>query len=140
VQNETDLTLVELGGILPSAQIMSVTVTASTTPGKPLSADALADVLAACDEFIALEGVKATLLAFIESRMAAVAPNVSSLLGTRVAALLVGIAGGVTALSRIPSCNVQVRARVRGTPRAVAGGGGGGGKGQDMPPSPLPPL
>lgn len=108
VQNETDLTLVDLGGILPSAQVMSVTVTASTTAGKPLPAATLADVLGACDEYFALEDAKGTLLTFIESRMAAVAPNVSALLGTRVAALLVGIAGGVTALSRIPSCNVQV--------------------------------
>ena len=37
---------------------MSVTVTASTTPGKPLEAAALADVLAGCDEFLALEAAR----------------------------------------------------------------------------------
>ena len=42
--------------------------------------------------------------------MAVVAPNVSAILGTRVAALLTGVAGGLAQLSRLPGCNVQVRA------------------------------
>ena len=113
IANEMDLTLVDLSDVLPSAQIMVVTVTASTTAGRQLSADALADVLAACGEFAAIEAAKAEVLAFIESRMGVLAPNVSSLLGTRVAALLVGVAGGVGALARIPSCNVQVLGAAR---------------------------
>ena len=41
IGNEMDLTLVDLEGLLPSAIIMVVSVTASTTSGKPLSEENL---------------------------------------------------------------------------------------------------
>ena len=41
---QVDLTQVELEGVLPSATIMVVTVTASTTAGLPLSEDGIAQV------------------------------------------------------------------------------------------------
>lgn len=41
IGNEMDLTLVDLEGLLPSAIIMVVSVTASTTSGKPLPEDVL---------------------------------------------------------------------------------------------------
>ena len=108
IGNETDATLVDLGDLLPAAQAMVITVTSSTTAGKPLPPAALADVLAACDEAFALETAKAENLRFIESRLVTLAPNVTALLGAPVAAQLVGIAGGLTQLSRIPACNVLV--------------------------------
>jgi len=121
IGNEMDMTLVDLAGVpLPSATVMVVTVTGSTTAGKLLGERELADVLAACDEVLALEGDKATVLSFIESRMATVAPNVSALVGTRIAALLVGIAGGLSALSRIPGDTVMLLGQKR---RALAGFG-----------------
>jgi U4/U6 small nuclear ribonucleoprotein PRP31 len=108
IGNEMDLTLVDLASLLPSATVMVVTVTGSTTLGKPLTDAELADVLGACDEVLALEDAKHRILQFVESRMSTIAPNVSSLLGTRIAAQLVALAGGLTALSNIPACNVQV--------------------------------
>ena len=42
IGNEMDLTLVDLEHVLPQATIMVVSVTASTTSGKPLPPDALA--------------------------------------------------------------------------------------------------
>jgi U4/U6 small nuclear ribonucleoprotein PRP31 len=40
--------------------------------------------------------------------MAFIAPNLSAIVGSDVAARLMGTAGGLTALSKIPSCNLQV--------------------------------
>ncbi len=40
--------------------------------------------------------------------MASIAPNTSILIGSRVAALLMGITGGLINLSRIPACNLSV--------------------------------
>lgn len=37
-----------------------------------------------------------------------IAPNLSAVVGTEVAAKLMGVAGGLLALSKIPACNVQV--------------------------------
>lgn len=55
------------------------------------------------------------MLRFVESRMSAIAPNVSALVGSRVAAELVGQAGGLDALARIPSCNTQVIGQDKGS-------------------------
>ena len=46
---------------------------------------------------------------WLESRMSAIAPNMCALIGARIAAQLMGQAGGLAALSNIPSCNLQVR-------------------------------
>lgn len=37
-----------------------------------------------------------------------IAPNVSAILGTRVAAKLIAAAGGISDLVKIPACNIQV--------------------------------
>lgn len=48
-------------------------------------------------------------LRFVESRMHKIAPNLSLVVGSEVAAKLMGVAGGLVALSKMPACNVQVR-------------------------------
>jgi hypothetical protein len=40
--------------------------------------------------------------------MGSIAPNLSAAIGSEVAARLMGVAGGLLALSRIPACNIQV--------------------------------
>lgn len=37
------------------------------------------------------------------------APNLSAIVGTTTAAKLLGVAGGLTGLAKMPSCNVHVR-------------------------------
>eukprot|EP01138_Halocafeteria_seosinensis_P010916 gb/GECG01011149.1/.p1 GENE.gb/GECG01011149.1/~~gb/GECG01011149.1/.p1 ORF type:complete len:496 (+),score=100.58 gb/GECG01011149.1/:1-1488(+) len=108
IQNETDLTLVDLQSVLPATQVMVVTVTASTTNGQPLDAEEMKKCLEGCHEIKALAKAKERILKFIESRMNVIAPNVSVLLSTEVAAELVGVVGGVESLSKVPACNVQV--------------------------------
>ena len=43
---------------------------------------------------------------YVESRMAFIAPNVSAILGAPIAAKLMGAAGGLTKLSKMPSNNI----------------------------------
>lgn len=107
IGNEMDLTLIDLEGLLPSATIMVVSVTASTTTGKPLSEENLEKTLEACDRALALDEAKKKVLDFVESRMCHIAPNLSAIVGSAVAAKLMGIAGGLSALARMPACNVQ---------------------------------
>lgn len=108
IGNEMDMTVVDLSKLLPSAAIIGISVTGSGTSGKPLSPEDLKTCLDACAELLALDEDKAMILGFVESRMNYLAPNVSQLVGTRIAAQLVGLAGGVANLARIPSCNLQV--------------------------------
>jgi len=99
---------VDLSGILPAATIMVVTVTASHTIGAVLSQSEIETVLQACDEALALDEIKKNILAYVESRMSFIAPNLSAIVGSSIAAQIMGVAGGLSALSRLPSCNVQV--------------------------------
>lgn len=108
IGNEMDLTLVDLEGILPSAIIMVVSVTASTTSGKPLPEDVLQKAIDACDRALALDSAKKKVLDFVESRMGYISPNLSAIVGSAVAAKLMGTAGGLSSLAKMPACNVQL--------------------------------
>ncbi|KAF3431294.1 hypothetical protein FNV43_RR26025 [Rhamnella rubrinervis] len=108
IGNEMDVTLVDLEGLLPSAIIMVVSVTASTTSGKPLPEEILQKAIEACDRALSLDTSKKKVLVFVESRMGYIAPNLSAILGSAVAAKLMGTAGGLAALAKMPACNVQL--------------------------------
>lgn len=82
IGNEMDMTMVELSDLLPSATVMIVSVTGSTTSGQPLSPDDLAECFKGCDEVLSLNADKAAILRFVESRMSRIAPNLSYLIGT----------------------------------------------------------
>jgi U4/U6 small nuclear ribonucleoprotein PRP31 len=108
IGNEMDLTLVDLKGLLPSAAIMVVSVTASTTGGKPLSEEDLVKTIEACDRALDLDAAKKQVLDFVEGRMGYIAPNLSAVAGSSVAAKLMGAAGGLGALAKMPACDVQL--------------------------------
>ena len=108
IGNEMDMTNVELDGVLPSATIMVVSVTGSTTNGEPLSENDLNKTLAACERAFELDAAKQKMFNYVASSMAHTAPNISAVLGSDIAAKLIGIAGGLHALSKMPACNVQV--------------------------------
>ena len=89
--------------------IMGVVVTATTTSGTPLSEVALGRVLAGADLVLRLDADKALILELVQQRMHQIAPNLSVAVGTEIAARLMGVAGGLMNLSKMPACNVQVR-------------------------------
>lgn len=118
-----------LDGILPQATIMVVSVTASTTSGTPLDPASSTDperterlrknVTEAAEAVLRLDAAKGAILRLVEARMGRVAPNLSRALGARVAARLVGVAGGLAALSRLPAGTIQIL----GAPKRAGGGG-----------------
>eukprot|EP00911_Craspedida_sp_UC1_P001086 UC1_evm1s813 len=92
--------------VLAPATVMVVTVTASTTRGTPLESDDVVRVREACAVGEQLRCAKADILRFVESKMALLAPNVAHICGALTAAKLLGVAGGLTALSKMPACNI----------------------------------
>ena len=46
---------------------------------------------------------------YVSSRMNILAPNLSAIVGTTTAAKLLGVAGGLGGLAKMPACNVHVR-------------------------------
>lgn len=108
IGNETDMTKLDLKSHLPAASVMVITVTSTTTKGKLLSEMDLNLVIQACDLVIEMDQQRSKLLSYVQSRMAYIAPNLSILLGSATAAKVMGLAGGLTPLSRIPACNILV--------------------------------
>ena len=90
VDPDVDITQVDLEGLLPSATIMVVSVTASTTSGAPLSylgnetVDAndetlspLKRALLGCEMILRLDEDKKQVQDFVASKMEMIAPNMS---------------------------------------------------------------
>lgn len=98
----------KLQQFLTPAIIMVVSITASTAQGQPLTDQELHDVFEACDMAAELNRCKQQIYEYVESRMTFIAPNLSAIVGASTAAKLMGVAGGLTSLSKMPACNVQL--------------------------------
>lgn len=98
----------QLAEVLDSKMHLLVTMTASTTQGVKLEADEMDRVLRACAVAIQLTSLRSKLLSFVELNMATIAPNLSVIVGAPIAAKLMGLAGGLTELATMPSCNLPV--------------------------------
>ncbi|KAH8350395.1 hypothetical protein KR067_010032 [Drosophila pandora] len=98
----------KLQAILTQATIMIVSVTASTTQGTMLTPAEKSKIDEACEMAIELNNFKSKIYEYVESRMTFIAPNLSMIVGASTAAKLLGIAGGLSKLSKMPACNVQV--------------------------------
>lgn len=110
IGNPEDLTGLQdrMQGVLPSATLMAVAVTATDNTGHQLTDKDWAATNAACDLCFELDQSKADILTYVESRMNRLAPNLSAIVGPRTATKLLGVAGGLQALSRQPSCNIHL--------------------------------
>ena len=74
---------------------MSVTVSFSASGGRTLNENEYQEVMKLCEEVISLDHDKQKMLTFLEMRMTLIAPNISAIVGTRVAAKLIAAAGGI---------------------------------------------
>ncbi|KAI1845636.1 hypothetical protein JX265_005326 [Neoarthrinium moseri] len=107
VQDKTDNILGEsLKSVLDGPSLMIVTVEATSSRGRELSADELDRILRACHMIVSMDKAKKTLTEYVQSRMNVFAPNLTAVVGSLTAAQLINTAGGLTALSRTPSCNL----------------------------------
>ncbi|RKO99820.1 hypothetical protein CXG81DRAFT_767, partial [Caulochytrium protostelioides] len=113
IGNRTDVGQLDLRSLVPQATAMIITVTAASSAGRRLSDAELARVNAACEVLFDINAKRDTILAYVESRMSHAAPNLSALVGTRIAAKLMGACGGLAELAKVPACNLQVVGRKR---------------------------
>ncbi|KMT17813.1 hypothetical protein BVRB_2g033520 [Beta vulgaris subsp. vulgaris] len=135
IGNEMDMSLVhDLQEILPSAVLMVVSISGSCTNGNILVEDVLCKTIEACDRVIELDSTREKILDFVETRMVNIAPNLSAIVGSAVAAKLIGTAGGLPALANHAACDImsfgakankEILAGFSRQFRGVGGGGGG---------------
>ena len=98
----------DLRTFLKPATVMVLTVSSSTTKSDPLSPQELDEVLQGCRCIMDLHTHRNTIVDYVQSRMTIIAPNSSAIVGPRTAAQLIGTAGGLSNLSRIPACNLPM--------------------------------
>lgn len=103
-----DMTKVNLSDVLPQNTIMSITMAATISLGVPLNDTNLKKCAEACEVALSLEKNRQSILSYVQSRMNVFAPNLTIILGPTVAAQMIGAAGGLMQLSRMPSSNVLV--------------------------------
>uniref|UniRef100_A0A2K5PZH7 U4/U6 small nuclear ribonucleoprotein Prp31 n=1 Tax=Cebus imitator TaxID=2715852 RepID=A0A2K5PZH7_CEBIM len=101
--------------ILTNATVMVVSVTASTSQGQQLSEEELERREGACDMALELNASKHRIYEYVESRMPFIAPNLSIIIGAPTAAKIMGVAGGLTNLSKMPACNIMLLGAQRKT-------------------------
>ena len=107
IQTSTDNPLgVTLKSVLDGPSLMIVTVEATTSKGQAMPPEQLQRVVKACEMVIDLDKAKKTLTEYVQSRMNIFAPNLTALIGSLTAAQLLNQAGGLTALSKTPACNL----------------------------------
>lgn len=108
IANCDDLTKAPLPSVLPSATVLSITLTATSSKGRKLSPQEWKTVETAVEVATKLRDAREKIFAYVESRITAVAPNISAIVGTAIAAKLLGLAGGLQAVSRTPACNIML--------------------------------
>lgn len=123
IWNETDLTRVndELNEILNSNQIITISVAGSTTSGRPLTQGELDEVDRTATYMEDLLVVQKELVSFVETSMSSLCPSICEVIGPTTAAKLLGLAGGLQELTKIPSCNLQVMGQVKYNSESRAG-------------------
>lgn len=115
IGNVDDLTKAVMPSTLPPATVLSITLTATSTRGRMLSNGEWLTVQRAIEVAEQLRDAREQIFNYVESRMSAVAPNISVIVGTGIAAKLLGLAGGLHAFSRAPSCNIMLYGAMKKT-------------------------
>ncbi|GAA5985806.1 hypothetical protein JCM11641_006213 [Rhodosporidiobolus odoratus] len=103
----------DIAGLLPSGSVMAVKVTAATSSGMVLDEGEWETVKEGTEAMFGLEESKRRILSYVESRITLLAPNISAIVGTQTATKILGIAGGLHGLSRIPASNIYLLGAIK---------------------------
>ncbi|VDM47138.1 unnamed protein product [Toxocara canis] len=98
----------DLSSILPEELEARVKDEAEISTGCDISDSDLASIKQLCDQVIAMSAYRAQLAEYLKNRMAALAPNLTVLLGELVGARLISHAGSLMNLAKYPASTVQI--------------------------------
>lgn len=105
----------DLAEVLPATNVITISMTASSTTGKPLDQADLDRVFEACHASLELDQARQKILSYVEGRMKVFAPNLSAIVGSEIAAKLIGAAGGLHNLANMPSTTLFVLGKKKRT-------------------------
>ncbi len=92
----------------PESKVEMLSLIASKSRGGDISDVNLTIVQSIASQILDLHGLRKRLEDHIESEMAAIAPNLSAILGTAVGARILGRAGSLKRLAGLPASTIQV--------------------------------
>lgn len=95
-------------GILEEEVAADLKEIATISMGTEISADDISNISALCDQVVELAAYRAQLFEYLKSRMAAIAPNLTVLVGELVGARLIAHAGSLMSLAKYPASTVQI--------------------------------
>ncbi|VDK41845.1 unnamed protein product [Anisakis simplex] len=98
----------DLSSILPEELEARVKDEAEISAGCDISDSDLANIRLLCDQILAMGAYRTQLAEYLKNRMAALAPNLTVLLGELVGARLISHAGSLINLAKYPASTVQI--------------------------------
>jgi len=98
----------ELSDILPQDLEEKVKEAAEVSMGTEISEEDILNIRQLCDEIIAIHEYRTHLYDYLKTRMMAIAPNLTVLVGETVGARLIAHAGSLVNLAKHPASTVQI--------------------------------
>jgi len=99
---------IDFSGVLEQEVEDALKAAAQISMGTEISEEDLSNIMALCDQVIELSEYRGQLFDYLKSRMAAVAPNLTVLVGELVGARLIAHAGSLINLAKQPASTVQI--------------------------------
>lgn len=98
----------DLSSIMDEDTETEVKEAAELSMGTEISQDDIEHIEALCDQVISISEYRTTLYDYIKNRMAAIAPNLTVMVGELVGARLIAHAGSLLNLAKAPASTVQI--------------------------------
>ena len=125
IRNESDVSKVDLTGIIANTKIIAIAISLSSTSGRLLTDTELTELSRICAQVESLTEKKSTLLQYLEMVVTTTAPNLCALLGTEVASKVLSACGGLKDMLNTPASTVQVLGQQRGPMFGLSATGAG---------------
>ena len=98
----------DLSEILPEEVEEQVKTAAEVSMGTEITEDDLSNIKALAEQIVDFAAYREQLSNYLSSRMKAIAPNLSAIVGDLVGARLIAHAGSLTSLAKAPASTVQI--------------------------------
>lgn len=104
----TNAATTDLSSILPEEVEAAVKEAAEVSMGTEISDEDIENITYLCDQIISITEYRSQLYEYLKNRMAAIAPNLTCLVGELVGARLISHAGSLMNLSKQPASTIQI--------------------------------
>jgi nucleolar protein 58 len=104
----TNASTTDLSEILPVELEEAVKEAAEVSMGTEISSEDIENITFLCDQIISISEYRTDLFSYLKNRMAAIAPNLTTIVGELVGARLISHAGSLMNLSKQPASTIQI--------------------------------